>query len=746
VTSGVPFTLGQWQHVVVVYDPVGGDPTNAMAIIYINGVAANTNINPGGVPGYAECTGDHDPSIAVNGQPAMSLGGYNNANGGTDGFENPWFGAADEYAWYPKALSPAQILAHYQNGTNALRGQSYPSLIQSDNPVAYLRLDEIAPNVDIANNLGDLRSNGIGANTPGVVHPATSALAGRTDDGASSYHQRNGSTTTDIPWQAESNPNAGVPFTFETWVRPTSDRQNPGAAPINNRYVSSGNRTGWVIFQRAPDISYTPSSGYSGVGWTFRMYDGLGSSGQDVLTGVDYQPGQWQHLVFTWEPQTENGDVGGNGNDQWQGVLTAYFNGVPVATNANALYSANVNPTEDATMPADFAVGSYNAASGLGSNPFEGDVDEVAFYPNIVLTTNQILAHYQAATTPNYGTNYEELVYAAGLFSTVNSSGQSQERVDLPSLYLRFNEPAFLAAANSGTLGHIADGSLVLTANSVAGPESPAYPGFGAANEALPLDGDTQFASLNNPDGLNISNEITLEAWVRPAGVAALSAGTNRIVSHGPQTISTYLGLGSDGPFVNAITNTTEVFLRIDGSGPNYSVGVGQYDDTTGTNVINQATVAVPAGDMGGSAWVHLVGTYDGANWNLYRNGVLVATQASATGALPVPANWAIGATGEGWADNFPGSVDEVAIYDKALFPASVAAHYQAALGAATPIELSIALVSPTSAQVSWTGSGSLQSTTAFLGTNTVWTTVGPANPATVTIGSGAMFFRVIAQ
>ena len=38
--------------------------------------------------------------------------------------------------------------------------------------------------------------------------------------------------------------------------------------------------------------------------------------------------------------------------------------------------------------------------------------------------------------------------------------------------------------------------------------------------------------------------------------------------------------------------------------------------------------------------------------------------------------DWAVGATGEGWADNFNGAIDQVAIYSTALSPYRVAAHY----------------------------------------------------------------------
>ena len=126
VISGVPFALGQWQHVAAVYDPVGGDPTHGQLVIYINGVAAATNINTSATPGYGACTGDHDPGQAINGQPALSIGGYNNANSGTAGFANPWFGGADEFAIYASKLTPPNSwpttrTARMPNAANRIR-------------------------------------------------------------------------------------------------------------------------------------------------------------------------------------------------------------------------------------------------------------------------------------------------------------------------------------------------------------------------------------------------------------------------------------------------------------------------------------------------------------------------------------------------------------------------------------------------------------------------------------------------
>jgi hypothetical protein len=483
--------------------------------------------------------------------------------------------------------------------------------------------------------------------------------------------------------------------------------------------VGGTGRTGWVLFQRNPNLSYPASEGH---GWNFRMYSGVGTGGQDVLTDADYTVNKWQHLVVTWEPQADNGDVGGNGNDQWQGILTAFVDGHPVASNTAALYAANRSATETAAPAADLAVGSYNVASGLGNNPYEGDVDELAFYNNYVLTPDQVLEHYVAGTNAAYGTNYETVVF--------RSAFTGPERAGLPKTYLRFNDPARYPAVNSGTLGSVADATLVLTSNIISGPLSPTYPGFESTNTALPLDGIKQFADFNNPSGLNTSGQITLEAWVKPG---ASQGATARIISHGPQTPTSFPGQGLPG----SVTNTSEVFLRVDNSGANYTVGSAQYDDGTATTNIHAATFPVPGGDLGGASWVHLAGTYDGTNWRLYRNGALVATQASGVGALVVnDADWAIGSTGNGWADAFAGSIDEVAIYGTALSASKIQSHYNA--GTVSP-RLSIAR-SGGNVIITWPY-GTLYEATNVTGPYTPVAGT-PTSPFTTSAGASRKFYR----
>ena len=647
VVSQVPYDIGKWTHVAVVYDPV--DPvTNANLIIYVNGVAANTNTWTGGDsgtdPGYVAAA----PGTDV----AMSFGAYNNTSGAGG---NPYFGGIDEFAFYAVKLTPEQILAHYQSGTNASRATPYVSLVQSANPVTYLRFNENTPGAKVAVNMGDVRAAGNATHTPEVRYPAAAALTGRMDDGAAAYHNRNGNSTTTIPFLAENNPDSGVPFTFETWLRPMRDQQG-GQCPVNNRWVGGTGRTGWVIFQRNPNLSYPASEGH---GWVFRMFTGNGTSGHDVITDTDYTIGEWSHLVVTWEPQQDNGDPGGNLNHQSQGILTAYFNGLAVASNTAALYAANLATTETGAAASDLAIGSYNAASGIGNNAFEGDVDELAIYSNYLLTPEQILAHYMAGTNSHPATNYETLV--------LNAANDGTAQRLMPKTYLRFSEAAYFPAANSGSIGAGADGDLVLTTNNAAGPTNA---GFESSNMAIPLDGARSWASLNNPVGLNISGQISLEAWIKPD---ATQGAVARIVSHGPPTLSSFLA--QDPPLETNVASTVahEVALTIQDTGATYAIGAND-----GTN-FHGVTFAVPAGDLGGGQWIYLVGTYDGSKWTLFRNGLQVASANDTIGALTVDdADWAIGSTGNGWADNFAGAIDEVAIYGKALSAAQVQAHYSA--------------------------------------------------------------------
>lgn len=675
--------------------------TGSSTGINITGQATNPDAGKAGTWNHLVAVWDGTTSTAtlyVNGeQVAEATGGYQantddhdpaeavrgpaglciGSYNNTEPGSNAFHGAVDEVAVYAAKLSAAQIAAHYKNGTNALRTTDYAALIKADNPVSYLRYDQANPGTDAAVNLGSLRANGNGVNASGVRHPVPGAIVG-TADTATAYQARNGGgggVQTLVPWRAELNPDAAQSFTIEAWLQPHVEVSDaPGPAPLMNRYSYPGANRQGWVY-----FQRSP-----GTGWNFRTYTGNGSSTGVNITGQATTPnagkaGTWNHLVTVW--------------DGPNGTATLYVNGEQVAQGGGG-YQANTDdhdPAEAVKGASAISIGSYNNTQ-LGENPYDGAVAEFALYGEM-LTPEQISAHYAAGTNALRTASYAAVVLA-----------------DKPVEFLRLNDPAYNPVANSGSLGEQADGSLVFTADRTAGPRPAALAGFEAGNNAVSLDGAKGYVNLNNPAGLNFTGQITLEAWVQPA---ATQGNPANIIAHGPPT-----------------DDSAEVALRIV-DGTTYAVGAWDGAD-------HGATAAIPAADLAGNAWVHLVGTYDGAKWNLYRNGELVSSKADAVSAARIDADWAIGQRGRGTGRQFTGAVDEVAIYGKALAADRVLAHYQSALGTVTQPKLAI---SRDGAQVAitWT-SGTLQQADAVSGPYT--DVSGATSPYKTAPAGSAKFYR----
>lgn len=640
-------TPGFWTHLVAVWN--AGTST---ATLYVDGSVAGSQTLVGG--------------YIPNSEAPFLIGA---ANADTPG-ANAYMGEVDEVAFYPSALSIAQIQEHTDNGFNFEPTEPYQTIVAGDGARLYLRMDEKDAWRSVAVNHGTLGSDGNGVHFPGATHQVPGALAAGGDT-AMRYDRidkqsTDGNYATALPKIPQLNTGS---FSWEGWVRPTAEGSGNAQCPVMNYTPIDGPRSGWVIWQRASN------AGSGTFGWNLRLYSGNAANRTiDINTGNGaggYTVGQWQHLAVTFNETTQ--------------TAVFYVNGAAVATQTSS--AGNYLPNNNAVIP---ALGGF--ANGT-DNPFEGDMDEVAFYGS-VLTPAQVSAHYANGTSASPAIPYQDLVASHN-----------------PVAYYRMNEAAKAVADNAGTLGAAASASLVNAPDVINGPQPPVYAGFDPLTAASLFDADDTYLEIRNPAGLNFAGAITLETWVQPA--ASQPNPSANIISH-----------GGNHDF------TGEVFLRIENG--NYEVGANG----------GKASFPVPAGDQGSTAWVHLAGTWNAGQWTLYRNGTQVATGSDATGARLVNnANWAVGSRGRwkygagfpsnqnpGEARVFSGGITDVAIYNTALAANRINAHYLAGIG--TPSNPTLTISRPGGTiTLDWTG-GVLQQSDDLIQWNDVPSATTPYAPA----------------
>ncbi|HEV7927900.1 MAG TPA: LamG-like jellyroll fold domain-containing protein, partial [Verrucomicrobiae bacterium] len=164
---------------------------------------------------------------------------------------------------------------------------------------------------------------------------------------------------------------------------------------------------------------------------------------------------------------------------------------------------------------------------------------------------------------------------------------------------------------------------------------------------AASFDGSSQYVFVPSTPALNFGGQVTLEAWVQPT---ASELGLANIIAK-----------GYDGN-----QNDNEIQVRAQGT----DFDGGYYNATAGGE--GAAGGAVVAG-----SWTHVVLTWDGAYWNLYVNGILAGKSADPVGLVKFSDPWAIAdGTTSGDTRYFAGGVCAAAIYNHALTPAQVEAHY----------------------------------------------------------------------
>ncbi|MCP5096129.1 MAG: hypothetical protein GY943_11290, partial [Chloroflexi bacterium] len=150
----------------------------------------------------------------------------------------------------------------------------------------------------------------------------------------------------------------------------------------------------------------------------------------------------------------------------------------------------------------------------------------------------------------------------------------------------------------------------------------------GFFGQALDFDGTNNVVNIAGTNSLNIGPELTLSAWVNPDVVP--TTGIANLVS-----------LGADKAVIRIDNGDLHFYMNLDGALHHIRVG--------GVLITDQ--------------YQHVAGTYNGQTLRLYHNGILVGS-VEATGEVDDSSSVMINSS----SDSFDGQMDEIMIFDRALF------------------------------------------------------------------------------
>ncbi len=154
-------------------------------------------------------------------------------------------------------------------------------------------------------------------------------------------------------------------------------------------------------------------------------------------------------------------------------------------------------------------------------------------------------------------------------------------------------------------------------------------------SSVLSFDGVNDYVNAGNANSLNITNTITLEAWVKPSGWG--SSQYPRIVDK--------KGEGSPGYAFMLYSGNSGLVLNCDAQG---------FSSNSNVITLNQ--------------WQHIAVTANGTHIRFYVNGISAGTNASSALPNATALNLWIGdRSGSTGSRSFNGAIDEVRIYNRAL-------------------------------------------------------------------------------
>lgn len=313
--------------------------------------------------------------------------------------------------------------------------------------------------------------------------------------------------------------------------------------------------------------------------------------------------GAWVHAAMTWDGST----------------LTIYKDGDDDGSVATSVGSGDIQDLADSLIIGRDETGDY----------FNGEIDEVRIY-NRALSATEVAALYQqgqarfaSSASLDDGTSLEQDLVGHWTF----------DGKDMVS-----NVADVSGQGNHGTLVGQAATTTVL----------------GKLGQALELDGDDDYVDVGTTDDLNVTETVTLSAWIKSDHSFGSDLEWASLISR-LKNGSPYSGyeLGVGGSYAGG---SNKAFFHVGGSYSSNSM--------LGTTAVNDGE------------WHHLVGIYDGTNSYIYVDGGLQNSGAKTNLLNNTGEQLDIG-NNYRRSHRFTGTVDDVRIYSRDLSAEEVAQLYR---------------------------------------------------------------------
>lgn len=419
----------------------------------------------------------------------------------------------------------------------------------------------------------------------------------------------------------------------------------------------------------------------------------------------------WNHVVGSYDGST----------------MVLYVNGVAVATKGAS--GVVVNTVQELALGTSWVNSSKGTAPFNSSTPllstshFPGMIDEVAVYAK-ALSAQDVQEHFSRQRPLTMADGKIQPLPITGIFDsrglTVGSPVSWDSLSWVPSAPYGVQLPDGNASESGFSIGNntLMNGNvLLLHLNELSGATSFAdtAPASGAGNngtcngpaygvtvscpkmgqpgkfdKAATFNGSTDVISVPLPQNQSPTKALTLEAWVNLFPVGIDNNVGMGIISKGPQVAN-----GPPADFELAINSATTFY------GPGYNKGSSNiifslsghsYNDPMPIPYYaNQPKSYLYGSSLLPNQWSHVVGTYDGTTMKLYVNGVLEQQEIVSGGDVansnnPVligmrstTGSWQAAYCAGGTCyrnTHFPGMLDEVAIYNRALTQTEIMAHF----------------------------------------------------------------------